>query len=138
MDSHLAGAIVLGATGGFVSGLLGVGGGIIFVPALVIFLGEDQHTAQGVSLTVIVATAIAGTYTNYTKRNLNTGAVRWMAPGAVLAGLAGAYVAGLLETTTLRRLFGGLGIAVSIQLGVTALRSIHERRPPRPEPPVLH
>jgi hypothetical protein len=56
------GAALLGFAGGTVAGLLGVGGGILFVPALVIFLDEPQIRAESTSLLAIVPVAIAGAW----------------------------------------------------------------------------
>jgi uncharacterized protein len=55
-------AVVLGLAGGVVGGMLGVGGGILFVPALAIFLDEPQIRAEATSLLAIVPVAIAGTW----------------------------------------------------------------------------
>jgi uncharacterized protein len=56
------GAALLGFAGGTVGGLLGVGGGILFVPALVIFLDEPQLRAESTSLLAIVPVAVAGAW----------------------------------------------------------------------------
>jgi uncharacterized protein len=56
------GAALLGFAGGTVGGMLGVGGGILFVPALVIFLDEPQIRAEATSLLAIVPVAIAGAW----------------------------------------------------------------------------
>ena len=129
MNLDLLEVAAVGAAGGTLSGLLGVGGGIIFVPALVVFLGEDQHVAQGGSLAVIVVTAIVGSYTHYRLDNIDMAVVRWTAPGAVLGGLAGAYAAGLLGTEALRMLFGAIGILLSLQLGYTAILGMRHLKP---------
>jgi uncharacterized membrane protein YfcA len=58
-------AALLGYAGGVVGGLLGVGGGILFVPALAIFLDQSQLEAESTSLLAIVPVAIAGTWRQY-------------------------------------------------------------------------
>ena len=58
----MIGAIAIGVAGGVIAGLLGVGGGVLFVPGLVIFLGLGQHQAEATSLLAIVPVAIVGTY----------------------------------------------------------------------------
>ena len=60
---QMIGAVAIGLAGGVIAGLLGVGGGVLFVPGLVIFLGLDQHHAEATSLLAIVPVAIVGTYT---------------------------------------------------------------------------
>jgi uncharacterized protein len=56
----MVGAIAIGVAAGVVAGLLGVGGGVLFVPGLVIFLGLTQHQAEATSLLAIVPVAIVG------------------------------------------------------------------------------
>jgi uncharacterized protein len=55
------GAIAIGLAGGVVAGLLGVGGGVLFVPGLVLFMSLSQHQAEATSLLAIVPVAIVGT-----------------------------------------------------------------------------
>jgi uncharacterized protein len=99
-------ALLIGLFGGAFGGLLGVGGGTLFVPAMVLILGEDQHVAQGVSLIVIVPTAISATYTNMKRGYVDREIAVWVTPAAVLLAFAGAFVAGLLDGQTLSRIFG--------------------------------
>ena len=58
----MIGAVVIGLAAGIIAGLLGVGGGVLFVPGLVFFLGLDQHHAEATSLLAIVPVALVGTY----------------------------------------------------------------------------
>jgi uncharacterized protein len=114
-------AVILGLVAGVFAGMFGVGGGILFVPTLVA-LGLDQHEANGTSLLAIIPTVAVGTW-----RQARYGNVRWR--GALLIGIAaaataiaGAVVAQALSEVTLRRLFAGLLILVSGQIGFRALR----------------
>lgn len=63
-------AATLGVAGGVVAGMLGVGGGILFVPALAIFLDEPQLRAEATSLLAIVPVAIAGTWRQHSYGNV--------------------------------------------------------------------
>jgi uncharacterized membrane protein YfcA len=74
--------VVIGFVAGVMSGLFGVGGGIVMVPALIISSGMDSLTARGTSLAVIVGSAISGTIANLRKGNVD-------AAFAVLTGLTG-------------------------------------------------
>jgi len=56
------GAVAIGVAGGVIAGLLGVGGGVLFVPGLVIFLNLSQHQAEATSLLAIVPVALVGAY----------------------------------------------------------------------------
>ena len=114
--------IVLGFLGGMVGGLLGVGGGILFVPALAIFQDQSQLHAEATSLLAIIPTVIAGTW-----RQQRYGNVRWRP--ALVIGLAaiggvegGVALAESLPESALRRLFGALMIVVAAQIASRAYR----------------
>lgn len=107
-------AIGLGA--GFLAGLLGIGGGILIVPALVLLLGFDQHVAQGTSLVVIIPAALAGSWIHHRNGRLALRDAAALAVGGVLGALLGSFTALSLGDTLLRRLFAGLLIAVGARL----------------------
>ena len=114
--------IALGLCAGVLAGLFGVGGGILFVPALSLALGLDQLTAQATSLLAMLPVVAVGTW-----RQQRYGHVR-LGPALVLGvgGIAGVVAGGLLATSlsddALERLFGILLLAVAAQLGARALR----------------
>lgn len=108
-------AILVGFIGGVASGLFGVGGGAIFVPAMVLLLDEPQHSAQGVSLGIIVITAMSGSYVNMRNRNIDFRVFSLVTPVAVAAVLVGAYAASLLSSETLQRIFGVAVILVALR-----------------------
>jgi len=125
--------ILLGFCGGVVAGMLGVGGGIIFVPALVIFLGDSQLEAESTSLLAIVPVAIAGVI-----RQRGYGNVR-MRDGITIGLLSipgvaiGVLVSNAVPQRALEIGFAGLLLFVAGQL---VLRAMRERpdEPPEPEP----
>lgn len=82
--------VVVGALSGILAGLLGVGGGIVMVPAMVVGLGMPAAVSKGTSLAVIIPTALMGTWRNV--RNGNTDLP--IAAAAGLAGMASAFVGG--------------------------------------------
>jgi uncharacterized protein len=115
------GAIALGLAGGVVAGLLGVGGGVLFVPGLVFFIGLDQHHAEATSLLAIVPVAIVGTL-----RNNRYGTV--CRHDALVLGLlsaagaaAGVALANVLSGAALRDAFAALMLLVAVQLVRRAL-----------------
>ena len=127
---------VLGVLAGVISGLFGVGGGIIFVPALTLILGRHQLQAEATSLAAIVPVAIAGSW-----RQHQAGLVRWrtaaiMGVASVAGVLAGAEVATSLSNKALERAFGVFLVAVAIQLGWKAWSTYKASKlpPPGPEP----
>jgi len=108
-------AVVLGLGAGVLSGLFGVGGGILFVPALVA-LGLSQLHAEATSLAAILPTVGAGIW-----RQQRYGNLRWRAAliigFASIAGVeAGVQVATSIPETTLRRLFAVLVFAVAANI----------------------
>ena len=109
-------AIALGLVAGVLAGLYGVGGGILFVPTLVLAFGLGQVEAEATSLVAILPTVAAGAW-----RQHRYGNVRWRA--AVVIGLAaiggvelGVLAAKSLPEQTLQRLFGLFVIGVAAQL----------------------
>ena len=99
-------ALLIGLAGGFAGGMLGVGGGVIYVPAMVILLDENQHLAQGASLAAIISTAIVGSLTHLRNRNVDVPVVALVAPAAVLTGFGAGFIADQLDAAVLQRIFG--------------------------------
>jgi hypothetical protein len=114
----------IGLAGGVVCGALGVGGGAIFVPALVLLAGVAQHDAQGVSLCVIVGAAAVGARTHARHGSIDAAAARWIVPTAVPAGLAGAFTASLLDGRVLQVVFASVLVVVGIQMATSATRAL--------------
>ncbi|MCB9183083.1 MAG: sulfite exporter TauE/SafE family protein [Flavobacteriales bacterium] len=118
MDGQTIGLlIVVGLLAGILSGFVGVGGGIIMVPALIWLLGYNQHQAQGTSLAVLMLPVVALAVRNYWKAGL----LDWR----VVAVIAGAFVAGgyfgskgalALPAETVKRVFGVVMLFAAIKL----------------------
>jgi uncharacterized membrane protein YfcA len=119
--------VLFGFLGGVLAGVLGVGGGAIFVPAIIIFGlagdGDAQKVAQGVSLVVIVATGLAGTLTNLQQDTVDLSVARWTAPAALVAALAAALVANRLDATTLKQIYGITALLLGVETLYTGLRA---------------
>jgi uncharacterized protein len=116
-------AAIFGFLGGAVGGLLGVGGGVIFVPALAVFLDHGQLTAESTSLFAIVPVAVAGVM-----RQRQYGNVR-LADGVAIGLLsipgvaAGVLIANAVSQRTLELSFAALLVVVAFQLILRGLRS---------------
>ncbi len=115
--------ILTGLAAGVLAALLGVGGGVVFVPALVVLFGLEQHLAQGTSLAAIVPTTLVASL-----RHARRGRVDWMlaaavAFGGIAGGLLGAELALDLAPELLRRLFVGLLMIVSIRMAAKTRRA---------------
>lgn len=99
-------ALVIGAVAGVLSGLLGIGGGAVMVPAMTLLMGLSQHVAQGTSLLVIIPTAISGSITHFRMGNIRLQTAGWLSVGGVLGAAAGALLALASPDQLLRFLFG--------------------------------
>jgi uncharacterized membrane protein YfcA len=115
-------AAVLGLFGGIFAGLFGVGGGVMFVPTLVLVLGLTQVHAEATSLLAIIPTVVVGAWRQRTHGNL-----RWRP--ALIVGLAsiagvegGARIARALPEDVLRRLFALLMFVVAANIVWRTLR----------------
>ena len=107
---------LIGLAGGVLAGLFGVGGGIIFVPALALGLGLTQLHAEASSLLAIVPTALVGTWRQHRYGNVDVRAAVLVGLGSVAGVQLGVVVALGLPEDVLRRLFGALLLLTSAQI----------------------
>jgi uncharacterized membrane protein YfcA len=119
--------MAIGLVAGATAGLIGIGGGILFVPALAIFLDKTQIEAEATSLIAIIPVAIVGAW-----RQAHYGNVRLrdgLSIGALslVGAVAGAIVANALSQRALEICFGLLMLTVAFRLVLQALRE-----PPEP------
>ena len=121
----MIGAIAIGLAGGFLAGLLGVGGGVLFVPGLVLFVGLDQHHAEATSLLAIVPAALAGTVQNVRYGNVCRQDALVLGLLSVAGAAGGVALANLLSGSVLRDTFAALMVVVAFQL-VRRTRSASE------------
>ena len=107
--------LLIGAATGFLSGMMGVGGGAVMVPPMVIIGGMEQHLAQGTSLLAMVPAAATGAATHYKLGNVRTDIAWGLALGSLAGGYAGAATAALLPEPVLRAIFAGIGLIMSVR-----------------------
>ena len=118
MDTQTIGLlIIVGLLAGILSGFVGVGGGIIMVPALIWLLGYNQHQAQGTSLAVLMLPVVFLAVRNYWKEGL----IDWKVVGVIAAAfVAGGYLGSkgalALPTDTVKRVFGVVMLFVALKL----------------------
>jgi uncharacterized protein len=112
----MIGAIAIGLAAGVVAGLLGVGGGVLFVPGLVIFLGLNQHHAEATSLLAIVPVAIVGTYRQDRYGNVVRRDALLLGLLSLAGAVAGVTLANALSGAVLRDAFAVLMVVVAAQL----------------------
>ncbi len=114
--AYWAGVVVTGLVTGFVSGLFGVGGGTVMIPAMVLVLGVPQIIAQGISLAAMIPTAVSGVITHTRLGNVDFEVGKWTAVGAALGAVLGASVAARLENNVLQLVFAGFILFVALML----------------------
>ncbi len=109
-------SIVVGLISGITSGLFGVGGGVVMVPAMILLLGVDMKKAVGTSLAVIIPTAIVTTFKHYKQGNVEWGLSLSLAPAAIIGGYLGAWLTLHLKSSDLKRAFGLFLAAVGVYI----------------------
>jgi uncharacterized membrane protein YfcA len=114
-------AITVGAIGGFFAGLLGIGGGIIYIPAILRFFRRPMKVAQATSLAMVAIVAALGTVKHSLLGNIDWELAMILASATIPAGYLGARVAVKLRNRTLERIFGILTMAFGIYFLITEL-----------------
>lgn len=125
---ELALAILIALAGGALGGLLGVGGGIVFVPTLVILLDAGQVEAEATSLLIIVPMAIAGTWRQQRHGNVDFRSGLTIGALAVPGVIAGVALANAVSERALELGFAALCVVIAAQLVRRALRAPVESR----------
>jgi hypothetical protein len=106
--------LTIGAGVGLLAGFMGVGGGLIAVPAFVLLLGMAQRMAQGTSLAVILVTAPIGTWSNARRGQVSWPVIPPLAVGAAVGGVVAATIAHAVPQQLLARIFAGFLILVAL------------------------
>jgi uncharacterized membrane protein YfcA len=113
---YIIGLLILGLAAGFMSSMIGIGGGIVIVPALVFLFAMDQKTAQGTSLMMLaLPVAAVGAYTYYKNGNVNWQASLILAATFVVGGWLGGKLANSLETHVIKKVFAVFMIIIAIK-----------------------
>lgn len=118
----VAGALAIGVAAGLAGGLIGVGGGVLFVPGLVLFLGLGQLDAQATSLLAVVLVGVVGAWrqAGYGNLRLRDGIVIGLL--SPLGVLAGTVAANLASEQLLRLSFAAVQLVLAYQVAKRALR----------------
>jgi len=97
--------LLTGAITGFLSGMMGVGGGTIMIPVMVIMAGFSQHVAQGTSLLVMVPAGGIGAFTHWKMGNVASEILYGLIPGIILGTFLGGNIANIIPNNILRLIF---------------------------------
>ena len=109
--------IFLGLSAGILSGLIGIGGGVMIVPSLIFLFGFSQQEAQGTTLGLLVPPiGILAAWTYYQQGYVNLKVAALICVGFVLGGLLGAKIAVILPGKLLERIFGVALLAISLKM----------------------
>ncbi|OYT67275.1 permease [ANME-1 cluster archaeon ex4572_4] len=109
----------VGLAAGVVSSMLGVGGGIILVPLLILLMNLEPHQAVGTSLAIIIPTVLAGALTHYRLGNVNVQLALIIGVGGVVGAVVGAHFAEALPSLYLKKVFGVLLFIIAIKMIVS-------------------
>jgi len=114
---YLGGVLLVGLVAGILSGLFGIGGGVIIVPALVMMFGLSQQTAQGTTLAMLSIPVSLVAALNYTK----AGMVSWkfaviLAIGFVIGGFFGSKFAVGIDGAVMKKMFAILMIILAVKM----------------------
>lgn len=116
--SYLALALI-GFIGGVSSGLFGVGGGLVFVPLLMMFRKLDPHIAIATSMVMIIPTAIMGAYKHIQSGNVDWHVIPFIVLFAVLGSYLGAHLSVQMDTQLLKRVFAVFLVLMAVKIFFT-------------------
>lgn len=108
--------VPLGLAAGLLSGMFGVGGGVLIVPMLVLLLGTQQRLAHGTSLAAIIPISAAGVVVYAVHGLVDVGTASFLTVGSVVGSLLGTRLLHALPQRTLRLIFAGLLAATAVRL----------------------
>lgn len=106
--------VVIGFFAGIISGM-GIGGGTILIPALVLLLDIGQQQAQGINLLYFLPTAVVALWTHNKNGNVVWGQVKPIALWGILGAVVGSLVAISLDGEVLRKVFGGFLLLMGLR-----------------------
>ena len=113
---EIVGFILLGLFTASIAASMGIGGGVIYVPVLVMVFGFDQHIAQGTSLAVIFPTVIVATIAHTRLKNVEWHLSIPIGIAGVIGAIVGAQFALRLPAELLRRLFGIFLVLLALRM----------------------
>jgi uncharacterized membrane protein YfcA len=114
--------VVVGVATGILSGLIGVGGGIVVVPALMLLFGTSDLVAKGTSLLMMIPTAVSGTIGNLRRDNVDLAAAALVGVAACTTTALGAWIATLVDPFVGNMLFAAYLVVIAVQMGLRAAR----------------
>lgn len=114
--------VAVGVVTGILAGLIGVGGGVIVVPILMLAFGTSDLIAKGTSLLMMIPTAISGTIGNLRNRNVDLLAAAIVGVSACTTTALGAWLATLIDPFIGNMLFAAYLVVIAVQMAMKAIR----------------
>lgn len=109
--------VLIGFVAGVLSGAIGIGGGVVLVPALIYFLGYHQQLAQGTTLMMLAMPVVGlAVYKYYQFGNVNFKVAFILALGFIFGGYIGATIANILPAQTLKKIFAVIMIFLAVKM----------------------
>ncbi|SEL45285.1 hypothetical protein SAMN04487910_2499 [Aquimarina amphilecti] len=109
--------VVIGLLAGFLSGTMGIGGSVVMIPLLILWVGFTQHQAQGTSLAVLsVPVTLLAAFNYYKEGHVNWKFAAIMAITFIIGGYLGSKFAVSLNQATLKKIFGGILLLVALKM----------------------
>jgi uncharacterized membrane protein YfcA len=119
---HIVALVAIGVATGILAGLLGVGGGVIMVPAMMMLRHLPSAMAKGTSVSVIIPTSLMGTYRNRTKKTVDLRAAAAVGLAGIPSAIVGGWISARMSDTVSNVLFASLLLVVAVRL-VLQIRS---------------
>ena len=115
--TYLIGLILLGLFAGYISGVVGIGGGVIIVPVLVMFFGFNEHTAQGTTLALLILPlGLLAALSYWQKGYIDIRAALLISAGFIIGGFFGGKFAILLSDQILKKAFAVILLLIAAKL----------------------
>ncbi len=114
--------VVVGLLTGILSGLIGVGGGVVVVPVLILLFGASDLVAKGTSLLFMIPAAISGTIGNLRRKNVDLVAAGFVGVAACTTTALGAWLATLISPLVANILFAAFMVFIGTQMAIKAIK----------------
>ena len=108
--------VILGFFAGILTGIMGIGGGVVLVPMMVLLLGVQQHLAQGISMVVIIPTVLVAIFKLRNSHLFQFRMALLLAAGSMLGSLISSNLVQQIDGAILKRIFGILVIYSSYKM----------------------
>lgn len=109
--------LFIGICAGFLSGMVGIGGGIVIVPMLVYFLGFEQHTAQGTTLFMFLfPIGILGVMNYYNKGHVDMKTAAVICSTFIIGSYFGSKLSLSIDKALITKIFGGIFLIISLKM----------------------